>query len=163
MTFGYRLPTDTRLDRAANILMATGVSTTLFGLAMTLCGPIIVDTLIFSEIQRVHWDGPPPPEFAVVYDWSHRAIGALAAGLSIVFVPLAHIPLRRGERWAWWTILTGVGGWHALSWVSTTVLRVWALGALDAGFFIIYALGLVVAWRALDDAEARGTVGPRAS
>lgn len=76
------------------------------------------------------------------------------AGLDAVIVALALGPLRRGERWSWWTLVSAGASAHAGYFASLAAIRGGGppemsahlvLGALMAA----YGAGLALGWRAL--------------
>jgi hypothetical protein len=47
-------------------------------------------------------------ETATYVLWLYRLVGGLNLGLGIILIALTLGPVRRGERWAWWSVLVGV-------------------------------------------------------
>lgn len=46
-----------------------------------------------------------------LYDFIRGPLGGTMAGYYVLQTAIVAVPLRRGERWAWWAVLAGVGVW----------------------------------------------------
>ncbi len=77
-------------------------------------------------------------------------------GCGLFFTPIALIPFRKGERWAWYTAL--VAGGVAL--VGQLVLVYMAGSALDA-IFLPASLMLVVLWAIAIGISAKPVLGKK--
>ena len=78
--------------------------------------------------------------------WIQGAMGATLAAWSTACAWLCFIPLRRGERWAWWAIVSSLLAWYPLD--TTLSLRdgVWINAAVNTAALTGMVLPLAVLW-----------------
>lgn len=123
------------MDRYATWLVAVGVASIGVGLAL-IVGP---GTFLFggyeATIAAAFFAGQPiPPDAAALNHWLLATCGAGVVGWGMAWVALAHIPLRRGEPWAWWVLLLSLCVWVALD----LVIALW-FGVTGEVMFVLAA------------------------
>ncbi len=108
----------TPLVRAGWVGLVVRFSTQIFmgyGIALAL------DSSVFDWHQdRVGvslWGSPDfGPEVAAYRHWIQALLGGTFSSWAVAMLALTWIPMRRGERWAWWTIVASLLSWF---WVDT--------------------------------------------
>lgn len=72
----------------------------------------------------------------------YGVMGAVLAGFAVALLGIARGPLRRGERWAWWTIFGAVGAWFVLDVGFSLWTGYWPNALLNLGFAAVLFLPL---------------------
>jgi hypothetical protein len=112
-------------DMACTVLAAVGGLTAAGGIAFVF----LYNTAVFASsrdgINAAFWTEPVvDPALRAYQHWIHAVLGATMAGWGITIAAMAHVPLRRGERWAWWTLLAAVLIWFIADTAASAVLGV---------------------------------------
>ncbi|HEX7901118.1 MAG TPA: hypothetical protein VF950_25390 [Planctomycetota bacterium] len=91
-------------------------------------------------------------ECRIVHFMAHDrvAFGGSILSIGIIYLWMAFGPLRRGEAWAWWTLLaSGATGFASfLTYLGTGYLDVWH-GWATLALLPCFSLGLVLSWTGL--------------
>lgn len=96
-------------------LLAGSILTALFGLGMALLNPTPLFDVFHNLIDPVFWGTASlPPEAIAFRGWAYALLGAAMLGWGITLAFLAYFPFRRRERWAWWAVAAGMGGWYVV-------------------------------------------------
>ena len=85
-------------------------------------------------------------ETAAYRHWIQGAMGATLAAWSVACAWLCVVPLRRGERWAWWAIVTSLLAWYPLDTALSLRDGVWINAAVNTAALTGMALPLAVLW-----------------
>lgn len=79
--------------------------------------------------------------------------GGLQAGACVIIGLMAHYPLRRGERWAWWACVLGLATWLLFD-TGVTVLtmlsghpQLWPKIVNDVCFVVMFGLPYAALYR----------------
>lgn len=89
------------------------------------------------------------------------AFGGTLLMVGWLYVWLAWVPLRRGEAWAWWTLLVSgyLGAGSFVSYAATTYVDRWhALGTI--GIALLLGLGLLLSYPRLSEPRGLGSLRP---
>ena len=130
------------------MLLALGILMTLGGLESLLfayrSGNEAPAGVSMQELAKIS------PELPVALRGRRATAASLAITCGILISWLAAVPYRRGEKWAWWALLSSVGLGALLS-----MLRISALGAkagtAGPGIFLIWLiLALVISYRDME-------------
>lgn len=78
------------------------------------------------------------------------SFGGTLMAIGTLYLWLVAVPLKRGEAWAWWTLMiSGVVGFLSfLTWMIYHYLDTWHLTA-SAALFPLYVFGMSVTWKRL--------------
>lgn len=120
-------------------------------LGLSLLASILVT--LFRGTRHLAWDWPVHAH--------HHLIAQIAAvvGLSVVSLLILAGPMRRRERWAWWSLLVAGMAIYGGFWLGTAVVGLGEPGTVpntaQAVQTAVYAAGLLLGWRRLETPEAR--------
>lgn len=116
------------------------------GLALSLLSPLFPPVL---DAIYAFAGGPaetPSPIDRTLFNVAIAVGGGLQAGACLIIGAMALIPLRRGERWAWWACALGLATWLALdtgltAWYALHGYpRLWPKIVNDLGFVLMFGL-----------------------
>ena len=93
-------------------LTVVGALTAVFGLSFVF----FYDSAAFATsrdgVNAAFWSEPvTDPALRHYQHWLHAVLGSTMAGWGITIAAVAHIPLRRGETWAWWALVIAILTW----------------------------------------------------
>lgn len=122
-------------------LSVVGMLTAFGGIAFVL----FYDTAVFAGsrdgVNAAFWpDSVTDPALRHYQHWIHAVLGATIAGWGITIAAVAHWPLRRGEGWAWWTLLTSMLTWCLFDTSASAFFGV----TFNIGINVVAALPLLV-------------------
>ena len=124
-------------------------------LASLLLGLPLVATILVALIQgtrHLSWSWPVHAHHHLI---SHIT---LAVGLGTICLMLIVGPLRRLERWSWWSLVVAGVAIYGGFWIGNATIGLGEPGAgpntSQAIQSALYASGLAVAWRELAKAHA---------
>ena len=122
-------------------LSAVGVLTAASGIAFVF----LYDTALLAGsrdgVNAAFWaDSVTDPALRHYQHWVHTVLGATMAGWGLTIAAVAHRPLRRGEAWAWWTLLASVMTWCVLDTSASAYFGV----TFNIGVNVVAALPLLV-------------------
>ena len=64
----------------------------------------------------------------------YGVLGAVLAGFAVALLAIARGPLRRGERWAWWSMVGALATWFVLDVGFSFWTGFWANALLNMAF-----------------------------
>ncbi len=122
-------------DRLANIQVCIGILSVVVGVLLVI-GPatplfssyeqsIVAAIGITARLTNAHSD---------LVHWLLATCGAGVVGWGIAWAMIAHIPLRRGEPWAYWCLCISLA-----TWASLDVLIAWWFGVTAEIVFVLCA------------------------
>lgn len=137
-------------DRLANIQVCIGLASVLVGVLLVI-GP---GTALFSSYEQSITGaigvtaGITESQSNLVH-WLLATCGAGVVGWGIAWAMIAHIPLRRGEPWAYWCLCISLATWASLDlliawWFGITAEIVFVLCAFSAAALPLVFLRPVV-------------------
>ena len=135
------------------LIALTGVALmTAGGFALFLC---VTGHFLPQDVGHLGMDAPQLARVAnqrlVNFMFHDRAaFGGSLMAIGAVYLWVAGFPLRRGEAWAWWTlVLSGVLGFGSfLTYLGYGYLDTWH-GVATLFLLPVFAAGLVQSWRSL--------------
>jgi len=97
-------------------LLTVTILIILFGILLMVPNkPELFDRLFNDHIETIFWSDTPITTGIVHFQrWLYGVLGATMIGWGIMMAFIIAIPFRRGERWAWYSIFFGIGGWYIL-------------------------------------------------
>jgi hypothetical protein len=134
------------------IMAAMAAAWGLFGFAFAFLGGSELMTPLMKQLWAPFLgDGSPDAATERLIAWVLGVLGSTMLSWAVVVLALIARPLRRGEDWAWWTVLAGVLAWFAIdesfsAWFGVTLNVVGNL-VLLAGFLVPLALWKLAAPR----------------
>ncbi len=142
-------------------LAAVGALTAVFG----LCFVFFYDSAVFASsrngVNHAFWSHPvTDPALRHYQHWIHAVLGSTMVGWGITIAAVAHVPLRRGERWAWWALAAAVVAWSAFDTAASLRFGVGHNVLVNAVATIALLAPLLPLWPREPDVRARaGTSG----
>lgn len=130
-------------ERVINLLLVVSVLCAVFGVAMMVFGGAVVDLLSMGALNQSLWGGPPPEIGLPADRWAHQTVGALIAPFALCMGAITHVPLRRGEPWAWNTMMLAATSWYFFTAVATAMVGCMRLLVTDAAFLAMYVAPLL--------------------
>jgi hypothetical protein len=130
----------------------------VFGVVVALAGAgftVFSGSTAFDFINRlfdpIFWSAGHAPDAAATAfrAWVYGAWGASLAGWGITIAALALVPIRGGERWAWWTVALSTIAWFVLDEGVSVAHGVWPNIVLNAVLLVVAAFLLGGAGRAM--------------
>lgn len=138
-------PKERRRGRAWLLLLAVGLIAIAVGVVYLLAPePWLLDRranerLLGMSFEELMQQVPTLPAYLVVV---YRFFGLYLLGVGLFISGIAFTAFRRGERWAWWWMLLGLGGLLLLQtyliavhipvspflWLDVLVLLLWGIG-----------------------------------
>src|SRR5262245_41673403 len=136
-------------------------STWLLGLAgsLVLLASVISANLAYRGQYTIGGDipvqevAPGRPEIETALRAIRGTSAAYAAGFAALFLAIVFGPYRRGERWAWWTLLAGCLAILVISLFRVPLLGV-AMGSAGTGTALVQT-GVIVLALLLDVGRLR--------
>jgi hypothetical protein len=127
------------------MLLVLGIVMTLGGLESLLfayrAGNETPGGVSMQELAKIS------PELPVALRGRRATAASLAITCGILISWLAAVPYRRGEKWAWWALLSAVGLGALLSMLRVSALGTRA-GVAGAGIFLIWLIvALAISYR----------------
>jgi hypothetical protein len=123
------------LNRLANIQVCVGIASVAVGILLVFAP----GTPLFSTYERsiavaiVGMEGFDEGQRNLVH-WLLATCGAGVVGWGIAWIMISHIPLRRGERWAYRCLWISL-----LAWAVLDVLIAWWFGVTGEIVFVLCA------------------------
>jgi hypothetical protein len=121
----------------------------LYGVAMVVA-PHLVSDRIFGPLgfglDRV--DDVEAGELDYVA-FVFRVLGAVIVGWMVALAGVAAGPLRRRERWAWWTVTGSMAVWFTLDTGMSLAVGEYRHGAFNVAFLIPVVLPLLAIKRTI--------------
>lgn len=89
-------------------------------------------------------------------------IGGIMAGWGLALAAIAHVPFRRGERWAWITIAASIVTWFLVDSAMSAATGVYANVIGNVGFLVLFEIPLVATYGTMMRTKsAAQTVAPK--
>ncbi len=149
------------LNQLSNIQIGVGVGSMVVGLLL-IVGPgtglfaAYESTIVRAAVADTQITGPVAAAGqATLIHWLLATCGAGVVGWAIAWIFIAHVPLRRGERWAYYCLLSSL-----LVWALLDLIIAWwfgVTGEIIFGFCAALAAGIPLA---LGRPRAPATVSP---
>jgi hypothetical protein len=125
-------------------LVAVSAIVVIFGLFMAFFNRTPLFDLFNQGVDPAFWGtGAPPVEAQRFQRWAYGVLGATMAGWGVFFLFLTHQAFRRGERWAWNTILAGVLLWFVVDEFISVTSGVYFNAAFNLVFLVLIGLPLI--------------------
>ncbi len=129
-------------------LLVVGILITVFGLLMAFASSAPLFELFNRQVDPAFWGARPvSPEAASFRDWIYGVWGATIAGWGVAVIFVAQEPFRRNERWAWYCLTVGVGGWYLLDTALSLVYGVWFNVVFNTLLLLLVAPPLLLTYR----------------
>jgi hypothetical protein len=129
----------------ASWLVAIGVVAMAFGAFVALANRTPAFGFIDDWFNTPFWgDAAPDATVADFQSWAYSVMGGAMFGLGALVAGIAHVAIRRGERWAWWTVAVGIAGWYVLDTGASALGEVWPNVVFNSVFLIAVAVPLIV-------------------
>ncbi|MBN2176067.1 MAG: hypothetical protein JW722_00240 [Demequinaceae bacterium] len=135
---------------ASWLVTVAGVATA-FGAFIALGNQTPAFDVIDGWFNTPFWgDVDPDAMVADFQSWAYSVMGAAMLGLAVLIGGVAHVAIRRGERWGWWTVAGAIGGWYALDTGASALGGVWPNVVFNSVFFLAIVVPLWFTRKALD-------------
>ncbi len=125
----------------------------LYGLAMVFMpqtmNRALVSTLLYgnNEVLRNAFIASNEPQQTFLNTLS-GLLGTVTIGWAIQMAWIAHIPFRKGERWAWNSLLVSICAWAALEFIFKLTNGISGVGLFaHFGLLIAFAIPLLATYR----------------
>jgi hypothetical protein len=131
-------------------LLAVCVAGILFGIVLVIAPHLLDSTFgqisynsFFTEDAYAQLTAP---ELAYQY-WIFGVLGSAMIGWLLLIGLVAHIPFRRGERWAWTAITVSLLVWFVPDTITSLTHGVVINAFLNLGFLIAFGIPLAATYR----------------
>ncbi len=143
------------------LLLAVLVSVAAYAVGLVVAGErvsrLVFDSLGFGLEQPGELSGEAFDYIVFVYG----VLGAVILGWMIVLVGIASGPLRRRERWAWWTVAASTVTWFVADTGMSLVADQPSHAAFNVAFLVLLGAPLVGISRQLRAPRRPGRVAGR--
>lgn len=119
----------------------------VFGAATALLGSLPPASLWTDWIADHFVGRPMSPNEAELVAFMRGPLGATMAGSYVMQTALVAIPLRRGERWAWWSILGALLTWFVIDCAVSIAHGAWFnVVRVNLVALVVTGIGLAGTW-----------------
>ena len=124
------------------ILLLFGVATAWLGMLppMSAWGDLVASSVLAREFT---------PQELRLFGFMRGPLGGTMAGYYVLQLGLVVVPLRRGERWAWWTILAALLVWFVVDSVVSIAHGAWFNVLLINLFTVLVTVAGLIGTRGL--------------
>lgn len=92
--------------------VAVGIGSVVIGLLLIIAPSTQLFVAYNETIAQAFWNSDSLSELAMnMNHWLLATCGAGVVGWGIAWATIAHIPFRRGERWAWYCLFVSLVTW----------------------------------------------------
>lgn len=129
------------------MLVFSSVFYIVFGLVMVFLPDLT--QWYFNSLIFARPDSPFDAAATGYIVFSFGIIGSVIFGWGIGLLMVVLVPLRRGERWAWWMLTGSVMSWFLLDSTYSVLMGYGANAVSNVAFVVLYVIPLIAAYRAL--------------
>jgi hypothetical protein len=125
-------------------LVGVSVIVVVFGLFMAFLNRTPLFDLFNRGVDPAFWGADAAPVEAQRFQgWAYGVLGATMAGWGVTLLFLARQAFRRGERWAWNSVLAGILLWFVVDEYISLASGVYFNAAFDVVILVLAGLPLI--------------------